>query len=76
MFCHPIKLAKIRKNAIFAFFQRWFDTFANDCNRPNYIAAKRTDEGLRVKQPPEATTIVDQRSMMRDYKVSIFIYCL
>ena len=31
MFCHPIKLAKIRKNAIFAFFQRWFNTFANDC---------------------------------------------
>ena len=31
MFCHPIKLAKITKNAIFAFFQRWFDTFANDC---------------------------------------------
>ena len=31
MFCHPIKLAKIRKNAIFALFQRWFVTFANDC---------------------------------------------
>ena len=27
----PIKLAKIRKNAIFAFLQRWFDTLANDC---------------------------------------------
>ena len=31
MYCQPIKLAKIRKNAIFVFSQRWFDTFANDC---------------------------------------------